>query len=110
MFIIMAINPIMENAVIQRTQDMSIMKHNVDHKGDVDQGHIQQGLQQTEEKKSTQVIKKDDAQMAENRFDSNGHHGSNYQGDGGKKRKDKEEQNETGRVIVKNSGGFDIKI
>lgn len=106
----MAINPILQNAVIQRGQDMSIVKHNVDQKGTVDQSNIQHGLQKTEEQKSTQVIKKDDAQMGEGKFDAHGDGGNAYQGDGGQKRKKQTDQQGDGRVIAKKAGGFDIKV
>lgn len=106
----MSINPILMNATIQRVQDFSNMKQNVDQKSMVDQSVIQHTVEKQEEKKASQVIRQDNADMMNKKFDARERGSNSYKGDGGKKRKG-QGQSKDGRVTrLDKSSGFDMKI
>jgi len=92
---------------VTRAQDFTTIKHNEDNKGMVDQTHFQRQFDQTVENKIRQVHQGDSTENRGKKFDAKEKGNGNYSGDGGRKRKKSEED---GRVILKNQGGFDMKI
>ena len=66
----MAIGPILHQGVIQRSQDIGQVKLNQDAKPMVDQSNIQTQFQKDLEHNTKQVIKSNEAELKENRFDA----------------------------------------
>lgn len=105
----MAISPFEINVGLTRTQDYSIVKHNEDNKGFVDQQNMQVHAEKETVEKFTQVQKGDNADGKKGNFDAKGKGNGNYQGDGGKKRK-KNDADWDGKIVIKNQKSIDIKI
>lgn len=103
----MAISPIVLNGTIQQTHDVLQNQTRETQKGMVDQGNIYVQEQKKEQQKARQVVHSDDTRFREERFDAKEKGKGSYQGDGGKHRK---QQQEDGKVITKPEGGFDIKV
>lgn len=102
------IRPVEMQGNIQRSSDMTTIKHNEDAKGQIDQSNFQTQFHKEIEAKSEQVTKQDNAESKQNKFDAK-EKGSNEYSDTKKQQKKKEEQND-GKVVIKNRGSFDIKI
>lgn len=103
----MAISPILQNAVIQQTNDVLQNQTRQVEKGMVDQGNIYTQEVKQEYQKARQVVRSDQAILKEERFDAKEKGNGSYQGDGGRNRK---RESKDGRVITKPEGGFDIKV
>lgn len=97
-----------ELTTISRAQDYTTIKHNEDNKVNVDQANFSEQFQKTTEQNIRGVRQSDNTQWHENRPDAKEKGKNKYSGDGGRgrgKQPDKKEQ-----VVVKNRGGFDMKI
>ena len=97
-----------EFTTISRAQDYSGIKQNEDNKGMIDQGHIVDHVQKTAEQRSHEVQGNDGAQWQEHKPDAREKGNNEYRGDGGR-RKNKNGK-PVDRMVVKNQGGFDMKI
>lgn len=107
----MSIRPIDFNGMIQRTEDVSSLKHQEDAKPLVDQQNIQTQVEQKESAALHQVKEKDDSQGAQNHADAREEGHGQYYAPGVRKKSKQEEKQQPGRVIKKSAGGvFDIKI
>lgn len=95
-----------ELTTISRAQDYSAVKHNEDNKGFVDQTNIGQQVQKTTDQRIREVHSSDDAQWHQQNPDAKEKGSNEYQGDGGRHRR----QEAKDRMVVKNRGGFDMKI
>ena len=102
----LGITPFELNAAIGRTQDFSTIKAAEDAKPNVDQMNFQTMVEQNVENKMSTVSTQDDSSKTNN--DSAGK--NPYSGDGGRNRKKKSDIPQGGRVLVKNSGGFDVTV
>ena len=96
-----------ELTTVSRSQDYTTIKHNEDNKVAVDQANFSEQFQKTAEQNIREVRSSDNTQWHENRPDAKEKGNVQYSGDGGRKRKGKPSQE---RVVVKNRGGFDMKI
>ncbi|MCI9188259.1 MAG: hypothetical protein HFH84_01290 [Lachnospiraceae bacterium] len=96
-----------ELTTISRAQDYTTIKHNEDNKVAVDQTNFSDQVQKAVEQNIREVHTSDNAQWRESRPDAKEKGKGEYRGDGGRKRKGKQAQD---RVVVKNHGGFDMKI
>jgi hypothetical protein len=105
----MSIGPVEINGIIGRTQDYSTIKHNEDSRGMVEQSNILKQLDTKLDHQMNQVHHADNADNFEQKFDAKDKGSNEYTGDGGKQRKH-DNQEKDGKVIIKNTGGFDIKI
>jgi hypothetical protein len=94
---------------ITRAQDFTNLKQQEDNKGLVDQSNFQHRVDQNTEVKARQVQQGEKALNEGKRFDAKEKGNGTYYGDGGKRRQ-KEEKEKDGRVVVKGTGGFDVKI
>ena len=104
----MSIRPVDFGGMIQRTDDVGMIKHQQDQKAVVDQNNIMVTFSKEEETKLKQVQDPEArGKLKNNTEDKNG--GSDgYQGSQGERKKKKENQS---KVIQKSaSKGFDIKI
>lgn len=95
-----------ELTTITRAQDYTTVKHNEDNKGFVDQTNFSQQVQKTTEQRIRQVHSSDNAEWHQNNPDAKEKGNNEYQGDGGRRRKQAAEE----RVVVKGHQGFDMKI
>ncbi|MCM1105683.1 MAG: hypothetical protein NC355_01940 [Blautia sp.] len=108
----MAITPI-NNAMIQRTVDVNLVKHQEDVKPVVDQQNIQIKVEQREDILNHQVIEPGNSDKAKNDADAKDEgRGRLYSGKASRKRgKEKESSPQSDRVIKKqNFNSFDMKI
>ena len=105
----MAITPI-NNAVIQRTADVNIVKHQEDAKSTVDQQNIQLQVNQREDVLNHQVIQPGNSSQTQNDKDAKDEgKGRDFGGKGKQKKKSSEHPED--RVVKKqNKNSFDIKI
>ena len=95
-----------EFTTISRAQDYSAIKHNEDNKGFVDQTNFSDQVQKTTEQRIREVHSSDDTEWHQQNPDAKEKGNNEYQGDGGRRRK----QGVEARMVVKNQGGFDMKV
>lgn len=95
-----------ELTTISRSQDYSVVKHNEDNKGFVDQTNFGQQVQKTTEQRIREVHSGDDAQWHQKNPDAKEKGNNEYRGDGGRRRK----QGAKDQAVLKSRGGFDMKI
>lgn len=106
----MAIGPLEIQGAIPRVQDYAQLKQNEDAKGALDQMNASQVVRQETENKADTVNKSDQTSNDHNQFDAREKGSNEYEGDGGKKRKNGN-GSFGGKVIVKGQpGSFDIRI
>lgn len=94
---------------ITRAQDFTNIKHNEDNKGAVEQAQITDNSDRAVELRLHHVNSSQNADNMQKKMDAKEEGSNQYQGDGGKNRKNKKEPD--GKVIVKGKpSGFDLKI
>lgn len=103
----MLVKPVVMNGMVQRSHDMSQIKQGEHIKGFVDQTNIQAAEQKANQVKHETVIKKDDVDKEQKKYDAK-EKGNGEFFDNRKKKQDKKENE--GKVILKNTSGFDVKI
>ena len=106
----MTITPLEQFGTIGRTQDFSIMKHQEDMKASNEQANIQIQVEKQADEKLNQVRSADDAQLNEKKFDAKEKGSNEYAGDGGRARKKAADKQVDGKVILKSTQSFDMKI
>ena len=105
----MAVGPVTINGVIQRTQDVGMLKQQQESKPFVDQQNIQAHIKTQEHQQLKQVNHADNADEHEKKYDAKEKGSNEYNGQQGKKKKS--DKKDGGRVILKQeSGRFDIKV
>lgn len=104
----MAIGQVDLNHAMTRIQDFTTQKHNEDHRGVVEQSHLQTQFHKELNINMKQVVKSDQTEYQNKKFDAKDKGDGHYSGDGGKNRK--KEHNSDGRVVPKRETGFDVKI
>ena len=103
----MAIGPI-EMSTIVRAQDFTTIKQNEDQKGFIDQSNLQQQFNKEIKDRPHQVSQQENADFMNRKFDAKEKGDNQYSGEGGKRQKQEKEAD--GKVIIKGQAGFDIKI
>ena len=109
----MAITPIYNNAMMQRTPEISQVKHNQDARPQVEQQNIQQSSERQIERNARQIVEKDNIAS-----DSHERHDAKEKGRGiffDIRKKEKianadVEDEEDGIVIDKKNSHFDMRI
>lgn len=96
-----------EIVTITRTQDYTTIKQNEDNKGMMDQSNIAQHVQKQTDQRTKEVRSSDNADWYNKKPDAKEKGSNEYNGDGGKKRKQDEKHEQ---VIVNGHRGFDIKV
>lgn len=103
----MTIRPVDLNGMIQRTDDVGIIKHQQDAKPMHDQQNIQIQVDNREDQLFHQV--NDSSESSKLKNDTDAKNGGNGSYSGGRKKKKEKKTN--AKIIDKNAGGgFDIKI
>ena len=105
----MSINPVTLNGTLSRVQDMTMIKHNEDMKGTVNQNNFQTQFQKEVNEHVTRVRQSDNSDMSKTRKDAKDKGDNEYAGDGGRHRK-REEDKKDGKVIVRGRTSFDMKV
>lgn len=102
----------MDIAPIVRAQDYTFIKHNEDIKPHVDQSLINIAREEKEIQKHEDVVNTSESQWNHDHPDAREKGANEYHGDGGKNRKNPNEQKKpVAKMFVKgSSGGFDVKI
>ena len=107
----MAIGPMQLNGIMTRTPDYTPIKQNEDMKPMVDQAAFQHTMHKSIEKKLTQVKNAEDTDTYRRKQDAKEKGKNEYQGDGGRNRRNGQSENSAdGRVIRKGGGGFDFSV
>ncbi len=104
----MAIGQVDLNHAMTRIQDFTTQRHNEEQKGLVEQNHIQGQFHKEITHSLKQVVKPDQTEYQNKKFDAKDKGNGQYSGDGGKKRK--KGQPSEGHGLPKAETGFDIKI
>ncbi|MCI8483588.1 MAG: hypothetical protein HFH41_04525 [Lachnospiraceae bacterium] len=104
----MSIRPVEFSGVVQRSQDVSTVKHNEDNKSALQQQNVQVQFSKETMHHMQQVTHANDSDNPEKKFDAR-EKGSNEYEDRRNKKKKAEEKN-SGKVNLKATGGFDMKI
>ena len=99
-----------ELTTISRAQDYTTIKHNEDNKGMVDQSNFSAQVQKAVEQNIREVHSSDNTQWHEQKPDAKEKGNGKYSGDGGKNRKKQQAAKPQEKMVVKNAGGFDLKI
>ncbi len=99
----------LEITPIARSQDFSIIRQNEENRPQTEQLSIAQETQKENDAKSTEVVHADESRWNDKRQDASEKGANEYTGDGGKRRRQRKEDED--RVIIKGqSSGFDLKI
>ena len=102
----LGVSPVEMNGMVSRTQDFSAIKQHDDAKPVIDQGNSQVQVEKNAEHKASTV---QEGQRTETDSENAGGGLGSYFGDGGQKRKKKEQPKE--RVVVKHpGGGFNLTV
>lgn len=104
----MSIRPVEFSGVVQRSQDISTVKQNEDNKSMLQQQNVQTQFAKDTAHHMQQVTHANDSDNPKKKFDAR-EKGSNEYEDRRNKKKKAEEKN-SGKVSVKTTGGFDMKI
>lgn len=106
----MAISPILNSGMIQRTDDVGVIKHQQDAKPVVEQQNAMVQVAKKTEEMRRQVVNPEDANKANTHADAR-EEGKNKYFFRKKEGKKKTSEPTEDRVIKKNmGGGFDIKV
>lgn len=103
----LSITPIELNGMVGRTQDFSTMKAADDAKVNIHHAQAQVNIEHERQQKVNSVNQKEDSSKAGSESDARSGSRNKYFGDGGKNRRDKDN---SGRVVVKGTKGFDISV
>lgn len=104
----MSIRPVEFSGVVQRSQDVSTIKQNEDNKSMLQQQNVQTQFAKDTLHHMQQVTHANDSDNPKKKFDAR-EKGSNEYEDRRNRKKKAEEKN-SGKVSVKTTGGFDMKI
>ena len=104
----MAISPILNSAMIQRTDDVAAMKQHQDAKPLAGQQNAQVQMARKADEFSHQVVTPSDSSKADTHADAREEGKNKYFS---QKKKDEKSGNKEGRVVKKHSSGsFDVKV
>ncbi len=107
----MSITPLGFHAMIQRTNDVSIIKQNEDNRPVMEQQSIQTQQVKQEHALTHKVARPEEKDNENYRYDAKEKGNGSYQGQEQKKKKGHEEAKDTGKVVLKGQmSRFDIKI
>lgn len=107
----MAISPILMNAVIQRTDDVGVVKNQQDSRPMVEQQNVQTHMAKRVDEQRRQVVTSEDSRKADTHADAR-EKGKNeyFFRKKAKKIEEKIEEVPKDHVVKKTTGGFDMKV
>lgn len=103
----MAIGFVEMQGQITRAQDYTMIKHNDDTKGMVEQANFGQQMTKQVEKQVKRVNQGERPEYHERKFDAKDKGSNEYHGDGGKNRKGMKNEAD-GKVLLKGVSTFDV--
>ncbi len=103
----MAIGFVEMQGQITRAQDYTMIKHNDDTKGMVEQANFGQQMTKQVEKQVKRVNQGEQPEYHQRKFDAKDKGSNQYHGDGGKNRKSTKKEAD-GKVLLKGVGTFDV--
>ena len=107
----MGIDAVHLNGAMTGVQDYNTMRHHEDIRGMMDQTNFQNKFNQEVDNKLNQVQEKDKGEFRNQKFDAKEKGNNAYDSDGGKHRKQEEEEHKKHEVKAPFlGGGFDMKI
>lgn len=107
----MAIRPVEMQGMVQRSQDITGYKANEDNKPNVDQTNIFGNHLKELQQKQESVVKKQNADYNEQKYDAKEKGKNQYEGDKhGHREKQKREEEDDGTVAIKKKAAFDVRI
>ena len=106
----MIVKPVLLQATVQSSQNVTSLKHGENVKPAVEQANITVSNQKEVQQKSENVIKKDDVDNRQEKFDAKEKSKNEYYSVKVKKKKVQKSEQEKDQVILKSSGMFDVKI
>lgn len=105
----MAISPILMSGVIQRTDDVGVLKNQQDSRPIVEQQNVQTQMAKKAEEQRHQVVTSEDANKTDTHADAR-EKGKNSYFLRKKAKGNKQESSPEDRVLKKSVGGFDMKV
>ncbi len=105
----MIVRPVVIQGTVQNSQNMTSVKHGEDAKPMVEQANIAVTTKKEIQQKSENVIRKDDVNKGNEKFDAKEKGKNEYYSVKVKKKKNTSNSDE-GKVAVKSTGSFDVKI
>lgn len=106
----MIVRPVVIQGTVQNSQNMTSVKHGENAKPMVEQANIAVSTQKEVKLKAENVIKKDDVDKGNEKFDAKEKGKNEYYSVKVKKKKQDMSSNTEGSVMVKGVGSFDVKI
>ena len=110
----MGLGPLELSGVLQRTQDIATIRHNEEHKGQVDQNNFADRLSKEVNDRANTVKSTTETLNDQKKFDAKEKGSNEYTGDGGKRRKDEDANGhgheKEGVHIKMSESSFDIRI
>lgn len=103
----MIVKPVVMQGMVQRSQDVTGYKANQDNKPNVDQTNFMGNHIKELQQKQENVIKKEDADFNEQKYDAKEKGKNEYYGNQHKGQKREEED---GTVEIKEKAAFDVRI
>ncbi|MDE7431291.1 MAG: hypothetical protein K2N34_05180 [Lachnospiraceae bacterium] len=100
------VNPIEMTGMVQRTQDISVIKRNDDVRPQFEHVNVQERSQQEAINRHEQVVKKENADKQDKKFDAKEKGNGEYYGNQRRKRNKKDED---GSVMRKGQSSFDVQ-
>ena len=104
----MAVGPVTLSGVIQRTQDIGVIKQQEDSRPFVEQQHIQTHIKTQEHRQLKQVKQADDAKNQQKKYDAKEKGNNEYHGQ--QKKKQNSSSSAEDKVIIKQNSHFDMKV
>ena len=110
----MGLGPLELSGVLQRTQDIATIRHNEEHKGQVDQNHFVDHLNKEVDDRANTVKSTTETLNEQKKFDAKEKGSNEYTGDGGRHKKDEDAHShghdKEGVHIKMSESSFDIRI
>lgn len=106
----MAIGFVEMQGQITRAQDFTSIKHNEDTRPMVEQANFSQQMTKQIERQVSRVNEGKQPEYQEKNFDAKEKGSNEYNGDGGKSRKKKLEENADGKVLLKRVNNIDFSV
>lgn len=106
----MIVRPVILQGTVQNSQNMTGIKHGEDVKPMVSQANLAASNVKEVQQKSENVLRKDDVDRHNEKFDAKEKGKNEYYSVKVKKKKNQDDNDSDGKVILKSSGNFDVKI